>query len=163
MAEKDKEGLDAQLKRIGDLLGERKRDDYESLLNRLTEARAVFHDMLAQRFAEAFNSHLAAQPQGTLQEKRTLARQANAVLRNIGLAVKCPKTGEPAVFYGDPGHTPEEGRFQLGLASEEASRKRTFTSRTLFRVELMGRPVRREPLAEWADRVARGEGHPKSR
>lgn len=163
MVEKEPKGIDAKLRRIEQLLGERKRDDYKSLRARLTEARELFHDMLAERFTEAFNAHLAAQPQGTLQEKRSLARHANAELRNLGLAVKCPKTGEPAVFYGDPGHMPEEGRFQLGLASEEASRKRTFTSRTLFRVELMGRPVRREPLAEWAERVARGETRPKSR
>lgn len=163
MPEEDREGIEAQLKRIGDLCAERKRDDYESLHARLMEAREQFHELLAGRLAQAFNKHLASLPQDTLQEKRDLARHANADLRHLGLAVKCPKTGEPAMFYGDPGHIPDKGRFQLGLVSEEAARKRTFTSQTLFQVELMGRPVRREPLAEWAERAARGTVPPKGR
>lgn len=162
VTQKEPKSIDAKLRRIEQLLGERKRDDYESLRDRLTEARELFHDMLAERFTEAFNAHLAAQPQATFREKQALTRDANADLRALGLAIRCPRTGEPADFHADVGHKPAEGRFMVALVSNDRDRKRTVSSQHLFQVELRGNPNRREGGAEyWARRVS--EGRPSSR
>lgn len=164
MPEKSKGGIDAQLKRIGELCAERKGDDYESMLNRLTEARELFHGMLAQRLTEPFNAHLAQQPQATLPEKQALTRNANADLRSLGLAIRCPRTSEAAVLHADGGHKLTDGRFQIGLIGSGRDRKRTVSSRELFAVELMSHPVRREGFAQyWAERIANNRGDPKKR
>lgn len=156
--EKEKKDIEARLKRIGDLLTERKKDDYESLRDRLQEARAEFHDLLADRFAEVFNSHLAAQPHETIAEKQALCRAANADLREVGLSIRCPKTGEPAHLHASPDSS--EGRFQICLASD-SNYKRTLTSKPLPVLSLMGRPIRgpgRSELNSWTTRTGGAQG-----
>lgn len=163
VTEKEPKGIDAKLRRIEQLFAERKRDDYESLRARLTEARDLFHDAMAERFTEAFNAHLAAQPQATLAEKQALSRDANADLRALGLAVRCPKTGDPAMLHGDRGYRPDAGRFQL-LLLHSGGHTKTKSSTSLFQVDLMGFPNRREPLAEyWASRTQGEKKSPRSR
>ncbi|MDL1904525.1 hypothetical protein FBT69_06900 [Synechococcales cyanobacterium CNB] len=163
MTEKEPKGIDAKLRRIEQLFAERKRDDYESLRARLTEARELFHDALAERFAAAFNAHLAAQPHETLAEKRDLTREANADLRALGLAVRCPRTGEPAMLQTDSGYRPEAGRFQL-LLLRSGEQFKSKTSTSLFRVDLMAYPNRREGAAEyWAERARRESKPPRGR
>ena len=166
MPAKNKDGLEAKLRRITELVAPRDRETYGALHKRLAEARELFHDLLAERLTEGFNAHLASLPSQTMEQKQQLTRDANADLRALGLAVKCPKTGQPAVLHADRGNHPAEGRFQVALISAESNRKRTLSSPQLFSVELMGHPTRREPLAEhWAERLAaqRGGGTPKTR
>lgn len=164
MPEKNRRDIDAQLKRIGDLLAERKKDDYESLLKRLLEARTQFHDLLAERFTDPFNTHLALQPQGTLPQKQELARSSNEDLARLGLAIRCPKSGSPARLRGDRGYDSDRGRFQLCLLGNSNFR-RTYSSNELFRLELIGdssfqRSKEGRPIS-WESRTAQQqpEGH----
>lgn len=156
MAENEPKGIDEKLRRIEQLVSERQREDYESLRARLIEARDLFHDLLAERFTEPFNAHLAAQPSATLQEKQALARAANTDLRSLSLAIRCPKTAQPAILLADPGYRSSAGRFQITLIADATSRARTSSSVALPHADLMPRPPE-----QWRKRVAKrhDEGH----
>jgi len=141
--EKDDQDARAKLTKIGKLLAVRKQDDYESLGGRLAEARELFHDLLADRFVDTFNAHLASQPQDTAEQKQALARAANADLRKLGLTIRCPKTGTAAHLRGISRGS-SSGSFQLSRSSN-ANYTRSGTSKSLPHIDLMIRPVHGGP------------------
>lgn len=114
----------------------------------LRNARQLFHEQVAIQVAPLLNKYLEKVPKSTLQEKQELAKWVNAELRSLGLAVRCPKTGQAAMLRADPGHDEEHGRFQIALISNDLARKRTVSSPELFQLDLMANFERREPLAE---------------
>lgn len=154
--QREQDGINAKLKQIVTLVGERDRDSYEALRQRLIDARKLFHELLAERLTPAFNGHLAALPHETLEEKQALTRHANAEMRSLGLAIKCPRTGRPAMLHADRGRDPDTGRFQVALIGSDGERARTVSANSLLALELMGHPERREGAAQyWAERIAR--------
>jgi hypothetical protein len=161
----DSSTFDDRLRTLTELLAADRRSGYRALRSDLHHARELFHQLVAERFAPAFNTHLASMPRGSLQEKQALAVHANEELRRLGLAIKCPKTGQPAALQADTGRHPEAGRYRIALLAGEPTRKKTTSSAELYTVELMARPDRREPLAErWQDAMQeRGDRPPPSR
>ena len=73
--------------------------------------------------------------QGTLEEKKELARWVNDQLEPLGLAVQCPNTGLPAKLRGVTGHWPGRGRFAFDIY-EDGKLKRPAISDTLPELRL---------------------------
>ena len=159
MPDRDREeGHDSKLRKISDLLSERKRDDYESLRRRLTKASELFHELVVERLCEPLNTHLASLPAESLEQKQEVSRIVNRDLRAIGLTLRCPVTGEPAILRARPGLGQPGGRFQFELTGPEAERRVTRSSSKLFTLELMGRPVDAPPSHDesWTGRSRKG-------
>lgn len=125
------------------------------------QARSITHDAIALAYREPFNAHLRSLPQDTLQERQALCRAANEHLRELGLAVRCPRTGEASMLQVDTDRSNASGRFRIVTLA--APRTKSMSSLTLPAVELVRRPDRREPFAEkWQDVVhRRGRGEPR--
>jgi len=153
MSGEEKNEISDKLRRMNHLLVEREGDSYKDLVNRLMEAQELFFGVLADRLAPSLNDHLTKLPQATPDNKKLIARTLNADLKALGLAIKCPRTGKPAMLHVDFGVVAPKGRFRVELFD----RSRTMASQSLSRVELTRRPLRREALSEyWADRVSGG-------
>lgn len=122
--------------------------DYTKQVEGLRELRTAFHQELAAAFEPAFNAALDQTPQDNLDEKRQLCTDANATLKSLGLAINCPKTGQPAIMVADvQGRDDDQGRFRLEVRAIRGHSSRTFSSRTLTHFELVGDPVRPEGSA----------------
>ena len=115
---------------------------------RVTELRTAFHRFLAEQLQSRLNAHLKTVPQESYQEKQALASQVNRELRELGLSIRCPRTGLPAILIADV-REPSEGssRFRLEVATAEGGRRRTYTAATLPDLELMVDNPRCESLA----------------
>ncbi len=124
----------------------------------LQELHHDFRREMAARLQPLLNVHIQAMPHDTYEEKKALARLVNDELRRFDLAIKCPKTGLPALLVGDPGNHPEIGRFCIEIKAEDGKRKRTVNTPQLPQLELMEAAPRREALSEWHDRVGRPRG-----
>lgn len=141
--------------RITELMTNGQDDNYASFAGRLRKARQLFHQLVAEQLAEPLNEQLRSTPHDSLEQKQQLARWTNAELRALGVAIRCPKTGEAAMLHAHSGNHPKRGRFQIGLIEVDSGRKKTVSSPELLTLELMAHPMRREPLAEyWARRVS---------
>lgn len=146
--------LDRALDRIRECLCWDDSADYHTIHERCVAARDMFHALMADRFSSPFNAHLSQLPQTTIREKQELSRSANSDLRSLGLALAT--SAGPALLHADPGHRSSLGYFQLRLIATADGRKPVRTSRELFRVDLIGHPVRKEPGAEyWKERIAK--------
>jgi hypothetical protein len=101
-------------------------------------------DQLARSIAPLLNSHLSTMPQTTLAEKRELAIWINAELRDLGLCIRCPKTGLPGLLYADFKDSQNDGVSRFRIESRRASGRRTETSvfKTLPELGMMPEPVR---------------------
>ncbi len=90
----------------------------------------------------------------SLDDKREVSRSINALLDDIGLRVKCPKTKRPARLLARTGKGAEEGQFQLEVKGLKTC---TFSSKEFPPIELT--------LADPDKRYDRGKGkageHPK--
>tara|TARA_R110002111_G_scaffold18776_8_gene45909 strand:+ start:160 stop:666 length:507 start_codon:yes stop_codon:yes gene_type:complete len=154
MTDPEMKKVNSKLERIGELLNQDTPKDYMALRTSLEEARDLFHEVLAERLRDSFNDHLASEPHESAIEKRSLSRAANADLRGLGLAIKCPKTGEPAHLRGVA--DTETGRFQLCLTAN-SSYARSVTSKQLPTLDLMIRPTHGGPNpskdSSWAQRA----------
>ena len=122
----------------------------------MSAANALFQDLLAARLTPAFNAHIAEQPSQTLEQKQVLAQRVNAELRGVGLAIRCPRTGKPAILRGDHGGNPERGRFQTCLVGDSNfARTRSFAE--LIHLDLMGDRssgiASETPPQMWADKA----------
>lgn len=142
-----------QLDRISELLEVNVDDEgYRNVFDRMTEARALFHNLLARQFAPALNAHLALLPQNDRSDKQRIARSINADLKSLGLAAKAPDTGEAATLHADWCTRSDKGRFQWVALKD---RRRTASMPVLSDLQLTMRPERREPFAEyWARRIS---------
>lgn len=143
----------ARFDRIAKLLTAKNNEMFEASSKRFQEARELFHEELAEQFAGPLNEELKRMPKESCEEKQALCRWANAELRALGLAVKCPKTGEAAALHVLPSPR-ENARFQFELIDHAHGRHRTITSTQLPVIALRSRPQRREPQAEyWRNRL----------
>jgi len=134
--------------RLVKLLTPANSEGYAAAAVRLRDARRLFHEIVAVQTTNPLNAAWQQTPHETLQEKQEAARWINAELRSLGIAIRGPKTGEAALIHADPVPYNHSGRFQVLLTSTDLGRKRTFSSATPFKVELIPHYERREPLAE---------------
>lgn len=149
----DRESLKRQ-ERLMKLLQAGNSGGYERVAKRLWEARELFHEEIAHQMQDPMNRQLAQMPQATPEEKKSMGRWLNAELRALSLAIRCPKTGEPAIVHVDPWYE-SKGRFQIELIEKQGGRRvRTVSSVSLPSLEYCPHPVRREPFAEHWGRVA---------
>lgn len=117
--------------KIGDLSG-----DYAARRGALTALHDVTRSTIANALEPALNEQAAAMPHATYEEKKDLAKWINAELRRFGLAIKCPKTGRPAILIGHATGVPGVGRFHIEVLGEEGVAKRTYTGVQLPKLEL---------------------------
>jgi hypothetical protein len=123
----------------GDRLGI-SRDSVTKSYAQLREELAAHSDASRKKIAAvlepALNAKAAMLPHATYDEKKTLAKWANAELRRFGLAIRCPRTGKACLLMGNPGGQPGKGRFVLEYTDESGKRHHPFTSVTLPHLEL---------------------------
>jgi hypothetical protein len=152
MADSEAQSSPLRLQRLFDLLQPVDGERYEKTAQRLKEARNLLHVEISRQVEIPLNKKLASMPLATVSERQELSRWLANETRNIGIAVKCPRTGAPASLHIDSGYSPA-GRFQV-LLLQDRSRIRTASSVTLPHLQFCVHPIRREPLAEyWARRA----------
>jgi len=111
--------------------------DYLQQKQALVTLYAGVRSEIAAYLGPALNAHCSTLPQQTYDEKRALAKWVNAELRQFGLAIKCPKTGQSAYLVAHPGGRPGIGRFHLEVAGPDGSPQRTLTSAVLPELALI--------------------------
>lgn len=154
MQGKSAEGHDVKLARINNLLNPSPSEDYASVAGRLRQALELFHDVIAERLTGPLNERLAQLPHSTIAEKQTLSRLANEELRNLGVAIRCPKIDGPVFLRAVDGHHTGRGSFQFCSLARPYSRK--LSSTDLFHLDLMGHPdrgVRHDSQESWTERT----------
>jgi len=118
----------------------------------------------AARLLPALKDEMRERDHDTYDQKVELVRWVKAELRRFDLAIKHPKTGQPATLNTKPGNDPDIGSFELA-SRDAAGREKTFTTpdldTLLDKLELMDAPPRREALAEWNEKVGRQRGGAK--
>lgn len=140
---------------IAELLNRPQAGTYREAVEQLGGLQHVTQEYVAAMLTEPLNREMRARPHESLGEKQSLARWVNAELRELAIAIRCPKTGNPAILRVGPGDDAKVGRFQLELVGgKERARKRTISSKQLMDVQLRPAEFRREPLADyWANRT----------
>jgi len=155
---------DERIQRIVQLFKEAKSGSYSTVASRLREVRELVHEEIAERLSKPLNEHLAQIPHATLHEKQDLARFANAEMRCLGVAIRCPKTGLPAMLHANSGHDATKGRFQFSVIDHKPHPTRTVTSQTLPMLVLMPHFTRKEPLVDyWAKTLGHSQPGGKRR
>jgi hypothetical protein len=140
-----------EITKIGELLAENPGEPYETLRDRLVEARRVFHEVLAKRIEVALNDRLRAGPRHRLEDKHLLAYQLNQDCRLLGIAVSFGDAKQPARLLVDEFRIPECGKFQLISTGSHGPRHRMTIDPDKERLTLVGHPNRREAASErWA-------------
>ncbi len=131
--------------------------DYAGRRAALLDASHFVRAEIAAALEPALNAHLRTLPHDAYEEKRALATWVNRELHEIGLTIRCPKTGRPSILVADvrAGGDDEKGRFRIEARDENGKTARTFCSTRLPDLELMEEPPRRENFASRA--VARPE------
>jgi hypothetical protein len=140
----------AALKSLMADLPERYADRYAAIQN----IRHAFHREMALVLQPVLNEHIPGRPQDSAKERQELAAWINEQLRNIGLAVKCGKTGRPAsivVDSQDRAHS-DITRFRFSTRSENGKYSHTSTAQNLGELELTEHNPRIEPLAKFVRR-----------
>ncbi len=118
-------------------------DAYTLILEKSQQFRAQVASVLAPRL----NAHLKTLPQDNYADKQALATWVNNELRQLGLAIRCPKTGKPATLVADSRGQGEYARFRLDVRGDDGRHLRTMTSTTLPEFELIEDEPRREGRA----------------
>lgn len=138
----------ARRERLRGLISVGSHDSFESELKALRELTSLTKDEVAARLEPAMGRHLKDLPQDTYEERQSLASWVNGTLRELGLAIRCPKTGKPAILVADRrGGDDESVRMRLEVRAEDGRRIRTFTSNDLPTLRLMQDVPRPEGLA----------------
>ncbi len=145
--------LAEMLMRGQDPWGSDKGPKYEEFYRNLVESSHAFRAQVAASLQPMLNANIKTRPQEHYDDKQHLASWVNAQLRDLGLAIKCPKTGRPGILVADlKGSESEISRFRLEVRGEDGKRSRTTSWRSLPDLDLMEDESRQEPLLDWAAR-----------
>jgi len=125
----NEEGLSARQSQLIDQLFSNLPADFNDKLEAVNQIRSAIQLQLAKKFETSFNEYIGRQPQSTPSERRDLAPDLNAFLRSLGLAIKCPMTGLPAILIVDNAEANQQDktRFRLEVKDRDGKRKRTKT------------------------------------
>lgn len=105
---------------------------------------------IAAAIEPTLNAYLATLPHATYEDKQRMATWVNGQLRGLALAIRCPKTGKPAILIADVRAEAETGgRFRLEVRGDQGRRVRTSSSNRLPELQLMADIPRLEPFAKW--------------
>lgn len=124
----------------------------DQIVDSLKELEHEYRLAVAKRLQPLLNQELQVQPKDSYAEKQSIASWVNRRLKEIGLAIKCPKTGRPANLFADIKQAGSEiSRFRLEIRDEKGHKVRTYNSRSLPELELVEDEPRREPLVKWSE------------
>ncbi len=126
--------------------------DFAARREALRELHGAVRTAFASSFEAVLNAHAATLPQQTYEDKKTLAKWVNAELRELGLTIRCPRTGQPALLRGHPGGVAGVGRFHLEITDSAGVQRRTVTSVTLPELQLQPDDLTRAPYGERGSR-----------
>jgi hypothetical protein len=117
----------------------------------LQKLRHAFHREIACSLEPVLNSHVAGRPQNSPDERKELATWINQQLRDIGLAVQCPKTKHPASLIVDWQYAddPEITRFRFAFRSDSGRSCHGAARRELPYLQLTEHLPRIESLARF--------------
>jgi hypothetical protein len=148
---------DAKLGEDGDMLREQIREllvqmplDYPqaSLWSKLVAK--ILGEELAAALQPKLNDAMQSMPHETLEQKRDLVKWVNSEMRDLGLSIRCSRTGLPGILVADVGSSPHSqwtGRFRIETRQPDGHRVRTKTSSHLPELELTIERPRNESLA----------------
>jgi hypothetical protein len=128
-------------RRVRELLAATEPTEYQAFFDHLLALAVAVREELATRLSPRLSAQVRAVPHDTYAEKQELAKWVNGQLRQLGLAVRCPKTGRAAILVADLGPNPEKGRFQIQTVHD---RKRTLSSVDLPDFSLMPADLRQD-------------------
>jgi hypothetical protein len=122
------------------------------------ELQSAIVNELASDFQEPLQAVIEQMPAETRAEKQAICTFVNGTLRRLGMAIRCPKTGRPALLVADQKQADSDiSRFRLEIRDEAGKKSRTFSSTTLPTLELRQDEPRSEPLVEWTLRVKKSD------
>jgi hypothetical protein len=126
-------------------------ESYAERYAAIQKIRHAFHREMASAVEAPLNAHVAHKPQTKPEERKDLAGWINQQLRDIGLAVRCPKTGNPASLIVDWQYAddPEIRRFRFAIRSESGKSCHTAARRELPYLHLTEHAPRIEPFAKY--------------
>lgn len=130
---------------------ERLPSDYNEVAPRAAGLRSAFHETLARTIEPRFNAALRAMPKRTPEERHRVVVWCNRQLRELGLAIRDPETGLPAILGVDSKGDPSDPtRFRLSIRAPTGPKWRTLAHRGgLDPVQLMPAPLRDEPFTRY--------------
>jgi hypothetical protein len=110
-------------------------------------------EAIARAFEPALNEKARSLPQATYDDKKHVASWVNEQARELGLAVRCPRTGKPGLLRADTAGVPGVGRFAVETTDASGRRRRVFTSVALPALELVPADLSRGAYGERTDRT----------
>lgn len=116
--------------------------------------RQALFTAMGEALQRSLNEHLSRQPQSSMDDRRALAAEVNRCLRSLSLAIKCPRTGRPAILVVDTadGDHADVSRFRLQITDDLGKRRRTLTDINL------PLPLSLMPASERIEGFRRGTG-----
>ena len=131
-----------RIARIETLLRRGLSADPKTALKEALELRNAIVDEFARRLSPAINQLMHAGRLDSHKAKRGAAKALTVLLREFGLCLKCPKTGEATVLIGSARDN-QLGRFQFMThrRSDHVKQIRTLSSVTLPDLELRPEPT----------------------
>jgi hypothetical protein len=146
-----KQTLDPTIEKLIKSLFDRLPDSYSDRYAKVRSIRRQFHAELADALTATLNEHVVGLPQDTPEERQEMAAWINQQLRDIGLAVKCPATGQPAVLVVDrqDRQHPEITRFRFSVRAPDGKQSHTAARRNLGELVLTEHRPRIESLSRF--------------
>jgi hypothetical protein len=116
----------------------------------LVEIDHALKAAMAVTIQASLNDYLKTFPQETLEEKRELATWVNEMMRQLGLAVQCPKTKLPGILKADfkDAQHEDSSRFRMEVRDERRGHGRVQSHNTtrLWDLKVMEAARREEPF-----------------
>ncbi|MFO0858350.1 MAG: hypothetical protein U0640_13460 [Phycisphaerales bacterium] len=126
--------------------------EYSTLRSRLDAMFDHTRQDLARQLAPALQKEALSRPHETYDQKKSLAKWINGELRRYGLAIRCPRTGQPSLLLANAGGVAGIGRFHIEHTDSAGKRHRSVTSVTLPPLDLMTDDLSRAPYGERSER-----------
>jgi hypothetical protein len=135
--EKDTRSDRTKVERIKELLNENAPEAFAKTYAKVAEVMLLTRREMAERLSGPLSAKVHRMPQETYEQKKSIASWVNSTLREVGLAIRCPKTGRPAILIADIRNSPEDSsRFRLEITDEDGRKVRTWTGSNLTDLEL---------------------------
>jgi hypothetical protein len=123
--------------------------DWPAAASQGKELLSLAKRLVAHRLAVPLNARLQKQPQDSYQEKQEIVSWVNKELRELGLAIRCPRTGRPAILVADfRDNADDSSRFRFESRNDDNRRTRTFSGNHLTDLVLIEDELRPEPFAK---------------
>ena len=140
--------------RIRAVLAKARPTGYLAAVTEAKELVSLTKQEIIARITPLLNAQVSAMPSENYGDKQKIASWVNGELRQLGLAIRCPKTNHPAILVADVrGGEHEISRFRLEIRDDSGNRKRTWSSHSITELTLMEDSPREEPIAKWSARL----------